>query len=76
MSGIGGDGNMAVIMGTYDPSKIECGAPFIDAHSCTDIIAGMPARTDLALFGPENAPGVTEPLPILIRSSKSSLLLM
>ena len=67
----GGDGNMAVIMGTFDPSKIECGAPFAAAKSCTDIIAGMPATTTEAGFGPEHAVGVTEPLPILIRSSKS-----
>ena len=69
---LGGDGSIAVIMGTYQPN-VQCGAPFAGSMSCSDIIAGMPAISTMGLFGPDSIPAVTEALPVLIRSSKLSV---
>ncbi|KAF6228107.1 hypothetical protein HO133_007835 [Letharia lupina] len=70
---IGGDNNLAVILSTYKP-KIQCGSAqtFSDASSCEGLLADMPASTAKVLFGPDDVPGVREPLPQLIASGKLS----
>lgn len=69
----GGDNNLAVILSTYKP-KIQCGSAqtFSDAPSCEGLLADMPASAAKVLFGPDDVPGVREPLPQLIASGKLS----
>ncbi|KAF6239980.1 hypothetical protein HO173_001588 [Letharia columbiana] len=73
---IGGDDNLAVILSTYKP-KIQCGSAqtFSDASSCEGLLADMPASTAKVLFGPDDVPGVREPLPQLIASGDDKCLL-
>ena len=67
----GGDNNLAVILSTYEPN-IRCGRveTFGDAPSCGTILAEMPASTGDLRFGPDDIPGVQEPLPQLFTGGK------
>ena len=63
----GGDNNLGVILGTYEPD-VQCMGTHTEATSCLDILADMPATTEVKTFGPEGQPGVEEVLPIDIAS--------
>ena len=58
----GGDDNLGVIVGTYEPD-VQCTGPFVGWRSCLEILADMPATTDMKMFGEEGQPGVQEVLP-------------
>lgn len=65
----GGDNNLGVIVGTYQPD-VQCMAALpTSARSCLDILADMPATTDIRIFGEEGDPGAQEILPLNIASS-------
>lgn len=49
-------------MGVYEP-KVQCRGNFDTAVSCRDVLADMPATTDLEVFGPRDTPFVKEILP-------------
>ncbi|KAM0796759.1 hypothetical protein BDR22DRAFT_824859 [Usnea florida] len=59
---IGGDNNLAVIMGVFKP-KVQCRGYFDTPETCTEILADMPATPDLEVFGPKDTPFVKEILP-------------
>ena len=64
----GGDNNLGVIVGTYQPD-VQCMATLTtSAQSCLDILADMPATTNPTVFG-EGDPRAQEALPIAIASS-------
>lgn len=68
---VGGDNNLAVVMGTYQrPVSCRGSLPFWD--SCRDIIYDMPADKVSRVFGPHGDPSVTEELPYHIDSCKST----
>lgn len=65
----GGDNNLGVILGSYQPD-VQCTATHTgNPQSCLEILADMPATTDTRIFGPQGHPGVQENLPIEIASS-------
>ena len=66
----GGDNNVAVIMGVYEP-KVQCRGDFAFPKSCRDVVGDMPASTDLEIFGPRDAPSVMVALPLEIHSGKA-----
>lgn len=72
---LGGDNNLAVVLSTYEPN-IRCATArsFTHATSCDGLLAGMPASTARMVFGPDELPGVQEPLPQLIASGKLDFL--
>lgn len=57
-------------MGVFKPN-IQCRGNFDTALSCKDVLADMPASTELEVFGPRDAPFVKEILPPEIISGKS-----
>ena len=59
----GGDNNIAVIMGRYQPN-VRCRGNFESAGSCKDLLADMPASTKLEVFGPRETPFVEEVVPL------------
>ena len=66
----GGDNNAGVVMSTYDPKGIRCRGSFPDPVPCKDVLADMPASTDVEVFGPRDARLVKEILPQTIASRK------
>lgn len=72
MKALGGDNNLLVTLSIYKP-KITCGRrdSFRNAPSCGGLLENMPASTEKLLFGPDNVPGIQEPLPQLVASSES-----
>ena len=66
----GGDNNIAVVMGVFEP-KIQCRGNFDTSLSCKDILAEMPATTELEVFGPHDTPFVKEILPQEVASGKA-----
>ena len=74
MKNLGSDGNLDVVLSTYKPN-ILCGraGSFTQAPSCGGLLENMPASTERMLFGPDNVPGIQEPLPQLIASCKPKL---
>ncbi|KAL9075171.1 MAG: hypothetical protein Q9161_001857 [Pseudevernia consocians] len=62
VTNIGGDNNIAVTMRVFEP-KVRCRGSFETAASCKDVLADMPASTDLEVFGPRDTPFVKEILP-------------
>ena len=65
----GGDDNLGIIVGTYQPD-VQCMAaiPMRSTKSCLDILADMPATTDTKIFGEEGQAGVQEVLPLEYQS--------
>lgn len=67
-SNIGGDNNLDVVLGIYQP-HVQCRGSFgPEWTSCRDILAGMPSGKTRTVFGPRNEPGVEQGLPISIDS--------
>lgn len=68
---LGGDNNLAVVIRKYEP-KIHCGSvdTFRVENNCGLMLAAMPAKTEKLRFGPEQIPGVEEPLPQLITAGE------
>ena len=66
----GGDDNLGIIVGTYQPD-VQCmsAVPMRSTRSCLDILADMPATTDTRIFGEVWQAGVQEVLPIEYQSS-------
>ncbi|CAF9910213.1 MAG: hypothetical protein HETSPECPRED_009654 [Heterodermia speciosa] len=64
---IGGDNNLAIILGTYEPS-IRCQGTIVNKVHCPAILWGMPAGTERQLFHPGTDPSGQVSLPIVIRS--------
>ncbi|KAI4225397.1 MAG: hypothetical protein L6R36_003939 [Xanthoria steineri] len=72
---IGGDNQLAVALGTYEPT-VQCRGVFgPEWTSCRDILGDMPAYKTEMVFGPRGAPGVQQPLPLRIESSDDKCLL-
>ena len=63
----GGDDNLGVIIGTYEP-EVQCMGTHVGWQSCLEILSGMPATTETKIFGFEGQPGVQEVLPVDIIS--------
>lgn len=61
-SKLGGDNNLGVIMGVFEPS-VQCRGNFDAVLSCKDVLADMPASTEMEVFGPRDTPSVKEVLP-------------
>lgn len=59
---IGGDGNIALVMGVYKP-QVSCRGIFPSDASCRDIIYGMPASTTMQVFGPQSDPAASVKVP-------------
>ncbi|KAF6241482.1 hypothetical protein HO173_000192 [Letharia columbiana] len=74
VSNIGGDNNIAVVMGVFEP-KVQCRGNFDTSLSCRDILADMPATTELEVFGPHDAPFVKEMLPLEVASADNQCIL-
>ncbi len=67
---LGGDNNLAVIMGAYtSPSAIRCYGS-VSRVSCGDILETMPATTEMETFGPHPASSVMVSLPQNFVSSR------
>lgn len=66
----GGDDNLGVIVGTYQPD-VQCTAAVTmsSTRSCLDILADMPATTNTRIFGEQSQAGVQEVLPLEYQSS-------
>ena len=60
---------MAVIMAVFEP-KVQCRGILQGPESCQDVLADMPATTELEVFGPSGARFVEEVLPQDIVSGK------
>ena len=58
-------------MGVFKPN-IQCRGTFDTALSCRDVLADMPASTEMEVFGPRDAPFVKEVLPQEVVSGKKS----
>ena len=67
----GGDNNMAVTMGVFNASKIQCRGTSGRLRSCLEVLSHMPASTTLEVFGPPGTPFVKEVLPLEIVSGKA-----
>lgn len=68
---IGGDNNLAVILGAYHPpSEIQCGGTFMPRLSCEDVLEDMPATTDKETFGPPTDPTAKVWLPQAVESGR------
>ena len=63
----GGDGNLAVVMGTYQPS-IRCRGDLPGWRSCPPIVHSMEATQQSKLFSLPPNPARDETLPCIIRS--------
>lgn len=59
----GGDDNLGVILGTYEPD-VQCMGTHVGWDSCLEILGDMPATTEPKVFGLEGQPGVEEVLPM------------
>ena len=68
---VGGDNNLAVVLGTYQ-QPVSCRGSLLTWDSCRDIIYDMPADKVSRIFGPHSDPSVTEELPYHIDSGKST----
>ena len=49
-------------MGVYKP-QVQCRGALHDPASCGDVLADMPASTEVELFGPRESPHVEQLLP-------------
>ena len=49
-------------MGTFHP-RVQCKGVISNPHPCGNVLADMPATTELEVFGPPDTPLVTEVLP-------------
>ncbi|KAF6236258.1 hypothetical protein HO173_005889 [Letharia columbiana] len=66
---IGGDNNLAVVLGIYEP-KVRCRGAFgPEWTSCRDVLGDMPAGVARLIFGPRSAPETQQGLPMYIDSS-------
>ncbi|KAM0804547.1 hypothetical protein BDR22DRAFT_605878 [Usnea florida] len=66
---IGGDNNLAVVLGIYQPN-VQCRGTFgPEWSSCRDVLGDMPVSKTRLTFGPRNVPGVQQGLPVAIESS-------
>ena len=64
----GGDNNLAVILGIYQPN-VQCRGTFgPEWSSCRDVLGDMPASKTRLKFGPRNVPGVQQGLPVAVES--------
>ena len=66
---VGGDNNLAMILGTYQ-MPVSCRGALPSWDSCRDILYDMPADKVPRVFGPGSDPAVTEDLPYSIDSSE------
>ena len=60
---------MAVTMAVFEP-KVQCRGNFPSPESCQDVLADMPATTEVEVFGPADARFVKEVLPQYMVSGK------
>lgn len=67
---LGGDNNLAVILGTYQ-IPVACRGTLRSWESCRDILYDIPADKIPRVFGPRGDPGVVENLPYNIGSGTS-----
>ncbi|CAF9943056.1 MAG: hypothetical protein ALECFALPRED_010502 [Alectoria fallacina] len=73
---IGGDNNLAVIMGAYrQPSAIQCRGTFQPVNSCQDVLEDMPATTKAEVFAPPDNSSATVLLPQAVESDDALCLL-
>ena len=64
----GGDNNLAVVLGIYQP-RVQCRGTFgPEWSSCRDVLGDMPASKTKLIFGPRNEPGVQQGLPMAVES--------
>ena len=66
----GGDNNLAVIMGAYEP-MVQCKGVISSWKSCKDIMYDMPAFTNDEIFGPPTDPSAAIHLPQQVESGRS-----
>lgn len=64
---IGGDNNLAVVLGTYR-LPVTCRGTFTSWESCRHVLYDMPADKVQQVFGPRGDPAVTEDLPYQFHS--------
>lgn len=70
MSLLGGDNNLVVVLGIYEPN-VQCRGVFgSEWTSCRDVLGDMPTGKRMLIFGPRSAPEVQQGLPVLIDSCK------
>lgn len=65
----GGDGNLAIILGTYSPN-IQCSGAIRGWPSCSDIMNGMDVTSTNVKFGPHSDPSAQVTLPDTLSSSE------
>lgn len=68
----GGDNNLAIVLGTYEPS-IRCQGTIVKKVYCPAILWDMPAGNERQLFHPDTDPRRQVSLPIVIKSCKDPL---
>ena len=56
-------------MGVFKPT-VQCRGTLQTAGSCKDVLADMPASSELEVFGPRNAPHVKEIVPQEVASGE------
>ena len=64
---LGGDDNLGIILGTYEPD-VQCMGTQTSSAPCLEVLADMPATTEVKTFGLQGQPGVEEVLPVDIVS--------
>lgn len=71
---LGGDNNVALIMGKYeaDDQSVQCGGKLASKNGCRDILLGMPVTEHGEHFGPEVAPGAGVDIPYTIKAPDES----
>ncbi|CAF9941111.1 hypothetical protein IMSHALPRED_002431 [Imshaugia aleurites] len=65
---IGGDGNLAAVLGTYH-MPVSCRGTLASWHSCRSVLFDMSADSSPQVFGPSSDPAVTQDLPFRFVSS-------
>ena len=71
----GGDNNLGIIVGKYDPgpNPILCSSPMPFTGGCRDIITGIPVDRLELLFGPTSPPAIVK-LPAQTSSREYTLI--
>ena len=68
----GGDNNLALVLGKYDPGggSVQCGRREDGLGSCRDIVANMDVDARIKFFGPEEDPQADVKLPYSLTNGK------
>ena len=69
---LGADGNLAVVLSTFDPANVNCGGSLGSTPNYwEEVIGGMKATTEPQVFGPKSDPAAKVVLPAQVVSSKA-----